>query len=313
MAKSIEALRQGAVDAQRASAEQETERAVKAERASRLESLLHGFEATVGGMVGRFTAAATNLEGNARSMTSTAGIAGQQAGAVAGAAEDASSGVHALASATEELAASISEIGGQVAQSAKIAGKAAEDARRTDGTVRALAEGAQRIGDIVGLISSIAGQTNLLALNATIEAARAGDAGQGFAVVASEVKSLATQTRRATEEIGSQIGRIQSATMEAVKAIHEISSTISEVSSIATSIATAVEQQGAATAEIARNVSQTSQSVRAVTHTIGDVSQAANGTGSAALLVLSAAGALSKQANDLSGEMNRFVSGVRAA
>ena len=127
-----------------------------------------------------------------------------------------------------------------MAQSAKIAGKAAEDARRTDATVRALAEAAQRIGDVVGLISSIAGQTNLLALNATIEAARAGDAGKGFAVVASEVKSLATQTSRATEEISGQIGRIQSATIEAVKAIEAIGATISEVSTIATTIAAAV-------------------------------------------------------------------------
>ena len=122
--------------------------------------------------------------------------------------------------------------------------------------MRVLAEGAQRIGQVVDMISNIAGQTNLLALNATIEAARAGEAGKGFAVVASEVKSLATQTARATDEIGAQIRQIQSATTEAVEAIKAISATIEEVSTIATTIASAVEEQGAATLEISRNIQQ---------------------------------------------------------
>ena len=272
----------------------------------RLESLLRSFEGTVGGLTVRFNAAASNLEGTARSMTATAETSGQQAAVVSDAAEQANISVQALASATEELTASISEISGQVAQSAKMAGKASEDAHRTDTTVQALAEGAQKIGDVVGLISSIAGQTNLLALNATIEAARAGDAGKGFAVVASEVKSLATQTTRATEEITGQIGRIQSATLEAVTAIRQISATISDVSKIATGIASAVEEQGAATAEIARNVSQTSPAVQAVTRTIGDVSEAAKGTGAEAERVLHAAGDLSTQAAELTTEMNSF-------
>jgi methyl-accepting chemotaxis protein len=179
--------------------------------------------------------------------------------------------------------------------------------------VRALAEGAQRIGDVVALISNIAGQTNLLALNATIEAARAGEAGKGFAVVASEVKSLATQTSRATETISGQIGRIQSVTMEAVAAIQAIGATIGDVSAIAVSVATSVEEQGAATAEIARNVSQTSDAVRAVTRTISEVSKAASGTGSAALVVLDAAGELALHAGELSGTMTTFVADVRLA
>jgi methyl-accepting chemotaxis protein len=311
MAKAIEALRQGAVEADRAAIERDREHAAAAEKAARLEALLRGFEATVGGLIGRFTGASSTLETTAKSMTLTAETTGQQAGAVAGAAEEANTSVHALAAATEELTASISEISGQVARSANMAGQAADDAHRTDATVRALAEGAQRFGDVVGMISSIAGQTNLLALNATIEAARAGDAGKGFAVVASEVKSLAAQTSRATEEISGQIGRIQTATTEAVTAIRAISARISEVSTIATSIAAAVGEQGAATSEIARNVSQTSRAVQAVTRTIGDVSQAVNGTGSVALEVLGAAGDLSRQAVELSGEMNGFVAGVR--
>jgi methyl-accepting chemotaxis protein len=218
-----------------------------------------------------------------------------------------------VASATEELTASISEINRQVAQSAKISGKAVDDAKRTDAIVHTLAEGAEKIGAVVGLITNIASQTNLLALNATIEAARAGDAGKGFAVVASEVKNLANQTGKATEEIGAQITQIQTATKEAVEAIRGISATIEEVSAIATAIASAVEEQGAATSEIARNVQQTSQAAQEVTVGVSGVSQAASETGAAAGMVLTAAADLSKQAEQLSSEVNAFVAGVRAA
>ena len=218
-----------------------------------------------------------------------------------------------VAAAAEELTSSIYEITRQVAQSAAITQKAVGDTRRTDTLVRALAEGAQRIGQVVDMISNIAGQTNLLALNATIEAARAGEAGKGFAVVASEVKSLATQTARATDEIGAQIRQIQSATTEAVEAIKAISATIEEVSTIATTIASAVEEQGAATLEISRNIQQTAASTQAVANTIAGVSQAANDTGAAANQVLGAAGGLSQQAEQLNAEMSTFLAGVRAS
>jgi len=221
--------------------------------------------------------------------------------------------VQTVASAAEQLTASISEISRQVLQSSRITERAVADARRTDTVVRALSDGAQKIGDVVGLITSIAGQTNLLALNATIEAARAGDAGRGFAVVASEVKNLAQQTAKATDEIGAQIGQIQTATGEAVEAIRAITGVIEEVSTIATAIASAVEQQGAATAEIARNVQQTAVSAHEVTSNIAGVSQAANDTGAAAAQVLSAAEGLSRQAATLTDEVNEFAAGIRAA
>jgi methyl-accepting chemotaxis protein len=270
------------------------------------------FEAKVGHLVGMLSAGATQLQETAQSMATTATETNREAFTVAAAAEEASAGVQTVAAAAEELTSSINEISHQVAQSSRIAGKAVQDAGRTDIIVRTLADGAQKIGQVVELIASIAGQTNLLALNATIEAARAGDAGKGFAVVAGEVKSLALQTAKATEDIGGQIRQIQSATAEAVQAIKEISTTIEEVSAIAVTIASAVEEQGAATAEIARNVNQTAASTQDVTANIAGVSQAAKTTGAAAHQVLDAASGLSQQAGQLTGEVSRFVAGVRA-
>jgi methyl-accepting chemotaxis protein len=313
MAVSIEALRQGAMAADEAAIEQERERTAKQLRSLRLEDLVQRFQTEISKLVGTIADASTRLETTAQSMTHTASTTDRQAETVAGAAGEANVNVQALASAAEELTASIREIRQQVTQSATVAGRAADSAQRTDATVRALAESAQRIGDVVGLIKSIAGQTSLLALNATIEAARAGAAGKGFAVVASEVKNLALQTGRATEEIGGQIGQIQSATLEAVAAIRDIMGIIQEVSAIATIIASAVEQQGAATDEIARNIQQTSVAVREVSTTIAGVSQAAAGTGAAAAQVLDAAVDLAKQSDRLTGDVNRFVGEVRAA
>ncbi len=313
MAETVQMFKDGMIAAERLSAEQEAERAAKAQRATRLDRAVAKFEASAREMVGLLSAGSTELEATAREVSGTADRANQRAGAVAAAAEQAGSGVQTVASAAEELTASIGEISRQVAQSAKMAGRAVGDAQRTNTIVAALAEGADKIGNVVGLITSIAGQTNLLALNATIEAARAGDAGKGFAVVASEVKNLASQTGRATEEIGAQITQIQAATKEAVTAIRGIAAAIEEVSAITTTIAAAVEQQGAATAEIARNVQQTAAAARDVSSNIGGVSQAANDAGVSASQVLVAAGELSKQAERLSSEVNSFVADVRAA
>ncbi len=313
MARAVETFRQNAIRADAQAAEQAAEQAARAARALRLGELVAGFEARASGMVGTLSSAATELEATAQAMSATAKQTDGQATAVATAAEEASAGVQTVAASAEELAASIGEISRQVAKSTEIAGRAVQDARHTDTIVRALAEGARNIGEVVGLITSIAGQTNLLALNATIEAARAGDAGKGFAVVASEVKGLAAQTAKATDEIAGQINQIQAATREAVAAIERIAATIEEVSGIATSIASAVEEQGAATAEIARNVQQTAASTQDVTLNIAGVSQAAGSTGVAAAQVLGAAGQLSQQAEGLSAEVGAFVTDVRAA
>jgi len=313
LARALEVFKRDGQEARRLAAERDAERGVKEARAARLDALVKGFEAKVGQLVGMLSSASTELEATAQGMSSTAMHTNQQSATVAAAAEQASASGQTTAAAAEELTASIAEITRQVAQSAQISGKAVSDARRTDAIVRALADGAQKIGQVVNLINTIAGQTNLLALNATIEAARAGDAGKGFAVVASEVKELAQQTGKATQEIGAQISQIQTATHEAVGAIQGITTVIEELSTIATTIASAVEEQAAATAEIARNVQQTACSTQDVTSNIAGVSQAASETGVAADQVLDAAGELSRQAEQLTSEVNGFVAGVRAA
>ncbi len=313
MAGAVAIFREGMMQTDRLTAEQAAERAAKEQRTLNLDTLLRSFEQKAGFMVDRLADNSSQLETNARTMTNTAARTDSQAVTVAAAAEQASTSVQTVAAAAEQLSASIAEISRQVAQSAQITGKAVEDSQRTDVIVRALADAADKIGQVVGLIANIASQTNLLALNATIEAARAGDAGKGFAVVASEVKSLATQTARATDEIGVQIAQIQGATREAVAAIHGITRTVEEVSSIAGAIATAVEQQGSATADIARNVQQTAQAAQDVTINITGVSRASNEAGTAAGQMLTAAGGLSEQACELSVEVNGFLARVRAA
>ncbi|MDR3440910.1 methyl-accepting chemotaxis protein [Telmatospirillum sp.] len=311
MATTLENLRLGVAEAERLTAERAADQAMREERGKRLEALVRSFEIKVAQLVGLLASAATELETTAQSMSSTAGQTHKQAAAVASSSEEARVGVEIVATAAEELSSSIVEIGRQVAQSTAISGRAVEDARRTDGIVRALADSAQKIGDVVGLISSVASQTNLLALNATIEAARAGDAGKGFAVVASEVKILAQQTATATDDISTQVRQIQATTREAVEAIQAIGSTIEEVNGFSAAIAAAVEEQGAATSEIARNVQRTAASTTEVTQNIAGVSQASNETGSAASEVLGAAGELAKQAEILSHEVGEFIADVR--
>ncbi len=313
MAAAVQVFKDNMQRAQQLSGEQQIERQSKEKRSAHLDSTVASFQVTAREMVGLLSSGSTELETTARAMSGSADSTNRQANAVAVAAEEAGAGVQTVAAAAEQLTGSIQEISRQVAQSARMAARAVSDAQRTNAIVEALAEGANKIGNVVGLITSIAGQTNLLALNATIEAARAGDAGKGFAVVASEVKNLASQTGRATEEIGAQITQIQAATTEAVTAIRSISASIEEVSAIATTIAAAVEEQGAATAEIARNVQQTASATQEVTTNISGVGQAANDSSAAATQVLRAAGDLSKHADRLSAEVTTFVAKVRDA
>ncbi len=313
--KAVEGIK--AMVAQKAAEQAELRRAADEaaalERKRTMVELADGFEAAVGGIVEMVSASATELQATAQQMSSAAAETASQSTTVAAAAEEASSNVGTVAAAAEELGTSVQEIGRQVQGSATLAQAAVGEADQTAALVQALRQTSARIGDMVGLISNIAGQTNLLALNATIEAARAGEAGRGFAVVASEVKELANQTARATEEIAGQIGEIQGVTDRAVGAIGAITSRIREINSVAASIAAAVEQQRAATHEIVRNVAQASSGTSEVTSNIVGVARASEDTGAAAAQVLSASGELSHQSEHLTAEVARFLNSVRAA
>jgi methyl-accepting chemotaxis protein len=302
-------IRSRALEAETALARADAE----TQRRAATRAMADAFEQAVGGIVGGVSAAATELEATARSLTGSAADSAGQSGTVAAAANEAAANVNTVAAAAEELGSSVQEIGRQVSGSAELARIAVAEAADTVALVQDLSAAAAKVGDVVGLISTIAAQTNLLALNATIEAARAGEAGRGFAVVATEVKELASQTARATEEITGQITRIQASTGQAATSIDGIGRRIREIDGVAASIAAAVEQQGAATQEIVRNVAEAAAGTGAVTGTIASLAQAAEETGAAAAQVLGAASEMSRQSEHLTAEVGRFLATVRAA
>jgi methyl-accepting chemotaxis protein len=315
MAGAVEEFKlQAVAKAQRDAAEQDaTNRTADAARRAELIRFADGFEAAVGSIVSNVSASATQLEQAAGTLTRTAETTQSLSSQVAGASDETSGNIDSVATATEELSVSVGEIGRQVSESNRIAGAAVAQAQATDARIGKLSLAAQEIGDVVKLITAIAEQTNLLALNATIEAARAGEAGRGFAVVASEVKSLASQTAKATDEISNHIAGMQGATQESVAAIKEIGSTITQISNIASSIASAVEQQGAATAEIARSVQNVAQGTREAAANITQVNRGATETGTASEEVLHSAKMLSSESSRLRAELDRFMANIRAA
>ena len=294
-------------------AAKENDNRVAAERRAEMRRLADDFETAVGDIVNTVSSASSQLESAAGALNEAAGRAQKLTTAVSASSEEASTNVQSVASASEELSSSVNEISRQVQESARMSNEAVDQARTTNDRVSELSQAAARIGDVVELISTIAGQTNLLALNATIEAARAGEAGRGFAVVATEVKALAEQTAKATGEISQQISGIQAATQESVGAIRLISGTIERLSEISSAIAAAVEEQGAATQEISRNVQQAAQGTHDVSSNITAVQHDAAKTGTASSEVLSAAKSLSRDSSRLKQEVGKFLDTVRAA
>jgi methyl-accepting chemotaxis protein len=315
MAGAVEEFKlQAIAKAERDAAAQDAQnRASSAARRTELIRFADDFEAAVGAIVSNVSASAVQLESAAGTLTRTAETTQGLSSQVAGASEQASSNMQSVAAATEELSMSVDEIGRRVRESNKIAEAAVIQAEQTDGRIGKLSRAAQQIGDVVKLITAIAEQTNLLALNATIEAARAGDAGRGFAVVASEVKSLASQTAKATDEISSHILGMQGATQESVAAIKEIGGTIAQISTIASTIASAVEQQSSATQEIARSVQNVAQGTQVAAANIMQVNRGATETGSASEEVLNSAKTLSTESTRLREELDRFMANIRAA
>jgi methyl-accepting chemotaxis protein len=314
MAETLGVLRESLIEGEHLRAEQaEQKRASDMARRSELAMLADRFQSAVGAIVDTVSAASTALEASAGGLSTTAEHTEDLSNRVTGISQDASVHVKSVASACEELAASINEIAQQVRESSRIAADAVGQARDTDRHIHALSEATGRIGDVVRLITAVAEQTNLLALNATIEAARAGEAGRGFAVVAQEVKALAAQTAKATDEIGSHIAGMQAATQESVAAIKAIGGTIERISRIAATIAAAVEQQGAATRDISRGVQQAAEGTAQVAGSVAEVRQGAAETGSASAQVLAAAQSLAGGSSKLRHEIDQFLATVRSA
>jgi methyl-accepting chemotaxis protein len=290
------------------------ERAVHTEqRQQAIERHIAAFEAQVREALNALGEASDAMRATSTKLSDTAEQTNRQAKSVAGASAHASTNVQTVATASQELTTSIGEIGRQVSHASAVADRAVTETKATDGTVHSLAEATQRIGQIVGLISEIAAQTNLLALNATIEAARAGDAGRGFAVVATEVKSLATQTAKATDDISTQIADIQRVASEAAQAMRRIGGTISEVNDVAGSIAAAVEQQGSAAQEITRNTQEAAQRTLEVSENVTGVTAGADATGHAAADVRASSEILARQTDRLRLQVDDFLGKIRAA
>ena len=312
LARSFEILRQASARARAAAEErQEIERGEVQTREKR-DGAIHEFRRKATDLIASLTTSTHGMRNRAEAMSDVSTQSRGAIGSASHSSHEASANVQTVASAAEELSASIAEIAGQLDRAKLLAERALGEAETTDSQIGNLARAAQRIGDVVDLIRSIAEQTNLLALNATIEAARAGEAGRGFAVVASEVKTLATQTAKATEEISKQISHVQVSTAEAVDAIRRMTGRMREINETTVGIAASVVQQGSATEEISRNVAEAARGTQDMAQGIGTLAVAAERTAEAAGTVTEAAQAVDIVAASLQAEIEHFLARVAA-
>jgi len=314
MSSAVQVFKENAIRNKELEAEQvkQNQRA-ETEQREMMNKLADDFDSSVGRIIETVSSASAELNSTSQSMASISEEASSKATAVAAASEEASVNVQTVAAATEEMSNTIGEINCKVADASLASKKAVKDVATTAGQMKTLAQTADKIGNVVSMISDIAEQTNLLALNATIESARAGEAGKGFAVVASEVKSLANETAKATESISAHIQEIQSATGDAVTSIDGIGNVIRQIEESSTAIAAAMEEQGASTQEVARNVQEVASGTQEVSSNISGVTQASQEAGAASGQVMAAAGELSKQAELMKTEVAKFLEQVRAA
>lgn len=282
------------------------------EKRQMMKKMADEFDASVGSIISAVSSASDQLNSTAQIMLQSSEQASDRSATVANVSGEAAANVQTVAAATEEMATSISEINEQMVHASQASQKAVDSVQSTSQHIEVLANTAERIGDVVKMISDIAEQTNLLALNATIESARAGEAGKGFAVVASEVKNLAGQTAKATEEINGQIEEVQTATRLAVTSMATISGDIAKLNETSAAIAAAMEEQGATTQEISRNIQEAASGTNEVSQNIIGVSQAAQESGEAASQVNVASNELSKQSEQLKQEVSNFLAKVSA-
>jgi len=313
MARAVRVFKDGILQNKRLQQAKEAEDRAKLARAEQIDRLIAEFDSKASALLAELSGQADAMQASARVMASSASDTHDQSDRVSNAAQRAGSNVQNVAAATEELTASIGDITRQTQLASDKAKSAAGSTERASEVIGLLDNAAAKIGTVVQLITDIAEQTNLLALNATIEAARAGDAGKGFAVVASEVKSLATQTAKATEEIRSQIQAIQGQTTQAVTEIQSVTGVVREVEEISTGIATAMQEQTAATQEISRNVSEAASGTDEVVANIGQVSQAASGTGEEAKTVMREAESMGNRTGRMRDDVQGFLQSIRAA
>ncbi len=313
MARALEVFKTNRIEADRLAIEQEKEQGLQLERGRNLEELTTGFEADISELVATLSAASTELSSTAQSMSSIAETTTEQSSAMSHASASTSENIQTVASASEELSASIRELSEQVQNTSQAATTATDDVDKASKQIEGLLEASEKIGDVVNLIQDIAEQTNLLALNATIESARAGEAGKGFAVVANEVKSLASETSKATEQIANEVQQVQDEVRSAVTAIKNIDKKIREVDMSASAIAAAIEEQNATTGEITRNTQTSAANMQELNSNVSNVNEAAQTTGSAANDVLSASNELSSQTDSLKRKVAEFLENVKSA